>query len=103
MPEVSSSQRTVLCVEYNPDECFLLQKFLELDGYRILTASSPQEALSILRREIVEVCIIDRHLPSVDGLALSKIIRDEWKDLVIILTTTDTRPHKLTEPLAIGV
>lgn len=66
-------------------------------------ASSPQEVLSILRREVVDVCIIDQYLPSVDGVDLCKMIREEWADIVIILTTTDTRPHKLAEPLAVGV
>ena len=47
-----------------------LQRYLAREGYRVLTASSGEEAIALLRREAVGVVLLDVNLPGVSGLDL---------------------------------
>jgi DNA-binding NtrC family response regulator len=44
-----------------------LQLFLELQGWRVETAASGEEALEILEREDIDAAIVDIRLPGISG------------------------------------
>ncbi|MBI3891518.1 MAG: response regulator, partial [Candidatus Wallbacteria bacterium] len=58
---------TLLLVD---DELSVLETvacLLELDGYRVLTAASGQEALDVATREAVDAILLDVQMPNMDG------------------------------------
>jgi DNA-binding NtrC family response regulator len=59
---------------------------LELDGLEISTASQPSHALELVRREPVDVILLDIRMPEMDGLeALEKLLGiDRWLTIVIM-------------------
>ncbi len=60
------------------DECQrrLLQRLLRADGYEVDDAASGAEALAKLRRERVDVVLLDVGLPGDDGFTVCEKIRD---------------------------
>jgi DNA-binding NtrC family response regulator len=60
---------------------------LELEGFRVLTASSALQALRILAREHVDVLFTDVVMPDIDGIALAKEVRALQPGIRILFAT----------------
>jgi signal transduction histidine kinase len=68
---------TVMLVDDNIDARSMLQAYLELSGYRILTASDGQEAVDAILRERPRVAVVDIGLPELDGYQVARRVRSE--------------------------
>jgi len=60
--------KTVLVVDDDPDIAQLVRMQLESNGYRVLTASRGHKALQMVKEETVDVIVLDRILPDIEGL-----------------------------------
>ena len=63
-----------------------MQEFIKDSGYDIYTASSAEEALELLKSEIVDVVITDIILTGMDGLELTDLIKHNYDIDVIVMT-----------------
>lgn len=63
-----------------------MQEFIKDSGYDIYTASSAEEALELLKAEIVDVVITDIMLAGMDGLELTDLIKHNYDIDVIVMT-----------------
>ena len=83
--------RTVLVVD--DDEMFrdLVTEILSQGGYRVVRAQDGLAAWNLLQKgeEKVEMAVLDLNMPNMDGLELTRKIRDDarYKDLPILLLT----------------
>lgn len=70
MPLQSASPKTVLIVDDEPDILESMKSLVEseVNQVRVLTAASGAEALTLLKRENVELIITDYRMPGMDGL-----------------------------------
>ncbi|MGE4369077.1 MAG: HD domain-containing phosphohydrolase [Burkholderiaceae bacterium] len=64
-----------------------LKRVLRKKGHRIHTALDPQEALSIMDKESINLVISDSQMPGMDGASLLAKIQKGWPDVVRILLT----------------
>ncbi|RMF66179.1 MAG: response regulator [Calditrichaeota bacterium] len=73
--------KTVLVVDDNATNCFILRKTLGSWGFRVLEAHSGEKALSMLRRgkAPVDLIILDHQMPVMDGLEVASRIRKDLK------------------------
>lgn len=77
------------------DDCATTRKLLSYmvrdKGYRISCASNGIEALEILAANPVDLVITDLNMPQMDGLELSKSLREQevYRGLPIIMVTTE--------------
>jgi signal transduction histidine kinase/DNA-binding response OmpR family regulator len=62
--------KTILVVDDDPDIAQLVRIQLEGNGYRVLTASRGQKALEVVKEDKVDLVILDRLLPDVNGLRI---------------------------------
>ena len=67
LPEENSACIDILLVEDDPNERALLQGLLELEGYRVHTASNGLEAISSLDRIRPKFVLLDMMMPECDG------------------------------------
>jgi len=63
-----------------------MQEFIKDSGYDIYTASSAEEALELLKSEIVDVVITDIMLTGMDGLEFTDLIKHNYDIDVIVMT-----------------
>lgn len=66
----------ILVVEDNEMNMELVVDLLELQGYEVLAARSGQEALDISSRERLDLILMDVGLPGMDGLAVTKKLKE---------------------------
>jgi DNA-binding NtrC family response regulator len=64
-----------------------LQTLLELEGYRIETASDGEEGLSRLANEPYDLVLLDYAMPGRDGLQILSEIRDRDPQLAVVMIT----------------
>lgn len=79
----------ILIVEDNPRNMRLLKVTLRARGYTLLEATDGGEALDMAVREQPDLIIMDIQLPKVNGLAVTKKLREipEFRHIPIIAIT----------------
>jgi DNA-binding NtrC family response regulator len=63
---------------------------LELDGYRVVEAGSPDEARTAIAAERVDALLLDLHLGPIDARPFAAELRRDHPDLGIVLMTGST-------------
>ena len=66
----------VLVVEDNPVNQRVATAILAHSGYRVIMARTGREALSMLERETVDAVLMDVQLPELDGLQVTRAVRE---------------------------
>jgi CheY-like chemotaxis protein len=89
---------TVLLVEDSPDARYLLATLLEVNGLRVLSAASAQEALDAARRAgPIDILLSDLRLPDGDGTQVASSIEQIQPGIRSLFISGDPPP-----PLAPG-
>lgn len=70
----------VLIVEDNHMNKILVREMLTLNGYEIFEAKSGTEALKMLTAARPDIILMDLHLPEMDGITATRIIKSEERN-----------------------
>ncbi|MFZ5471694.1 MAG: response regulator, partial [Myxococcota bacterium] len=76
-PSAAASRGTVLVVEDEPEIAYVLKAMLLARQYRVLLATSAEEALTLGRKHRPNLITLDIRLPDIDGLSLGEIFRHD--------------------------
>ncbi len=87
---------TILLVDDEPGVLRLCYQILNLDGYRVLQATSGEEALRLLQKnsEGLDLALLDVIMPGMNGIELAKRIQAIYPNTPIILMT-GYGPHEI--------
>ncbi|MHB8779428.1 MAG: response regulator transcription factor [Anaerolineales bacterium] len=80
------SEKRILVVEDEPSLAEVVSLYLKRAGFQVQIASDGRQAMDILERQIPDFVILDLMLPEVDGLSLTRWLRDH-SDVPIIMVT----------------
>lgn len=67
--------RTVLLIEDNAQNRYLVTFLLEHDGYRVVTANDGPAGIALARAENPDLVLLDIQLPVMDGYAVARELR----------------------------
>lgn len=99
-PELKNKK--LLLVDDEPELLSMLEQILYSNGFfQIYTAKNCKEALHIITKQPIALCILDVNLPDGDGFFLFREIRKISDAPVIFLTARGEAPDKI-EGLTIG-
>lgn len=76
----------ILIVEDEKDLVKILRYNLEKEGYRVVAANDGESGLSLFRKEKPDLLILDVMLPKLDGFEICKVVRQESKAPILMLT-----------------
>jgi DNA-binding response OmpR family regulator len=80
------SETQILVVEDEPSLAEVVSLYLKRAGFQVQVASSGGQAMSILEKRIPDFVIMDVMLPEVDGLSITRWLRNH-SDVPIIMVT----------------
>jgi DNA-binding response OmpR family regulator len=78
--------KTILVVEDEASIAEVVSLYLKRAGYNVQTASDGRQAMNTLEKQIPDFVILDLMLPEVDGLSLTRWLRDRSNVPIIMLT-----------------
>ncbi len=82
----SMSAKRILVVEDEPSLAEVVSLYLKRAGFQVQIASDGKQAMNILERQLPDFVILDLMLPEVDGLSITRWLRDR-SDVPIIMVT----------------
>lgn len=69
-------KKIILCVDDNEQELSVLKFTLATNGYRVLAASSGQEAIAVFSAEPqIDLVLADTHMPQMSGIQLAERLK----------------------------
>lgn len=77
----------MVVVEDLEDYRLILQRVLEMDGHKVMTAADSRDGLDLIRRTKPDVAFIDLGLPGVDGFEIARTLRAEGDTSLLIALT----------------
>ena len=87
----------ILLVEDDENLCYTLQYQLEQEGFLVDTCMDGEDALFFIRERVHDLILLDRMLPSMDGISVLKALRREKIFTpVIYLTALSSLQDKIT-------
>lgn len=86
---------TILLVDDEHEIIKLMEIYFGNEGYRILTAHDGNEALEQLRKERVDLIVLDVMMPNMDGIEACMKIREEQKMPIIMLSAKSMDMDKI--------
>ncbi len=98
---MSINNVTILVVDDDERTQHMLGSMLRLEGYRVITASSGEEALEQFDHETPDLVILDIMMPGIDGYDLCQQIREFSQVPIIMLTAKDSEQDTI-EGLDVG-
>lgn len=78
---------TILVVEDEPSIAEVVSLYLRRAGYRVHVVSDGQAALQSLEAQLPDLLVLDLMLPRVDGLTITRWLRDRSNAPIIMLTS----------------
>jgi len=81
------SEKSVLVIEDEPSIAEVVGLYLRRAGYQVQTLGDGQVALDVLEKHIPDLVVMDLMLPGVDGLSLTRWLRDRSEVPIIMLTS----------------
>jgi DNA-binding response OmpR family regulator len=78
--------KTILVVEDEASIAEVVSLYLKRAGFNVQIASNGKQAMTILERQMPDFVILDLMIPEVDGLSLTRWLRDRSNVPIIMLT-----------------
>ena len=96
--------KTILVIEDNPDILENIIEFLEMEGYRILSANNGKEGVEIARKFIPDLIICDVLMQEMDGHEVLHSLMESAKtnEIAFIFSTSMSENVDRAEALDLG-
>ena len=104
-PEGSFTEKNVLVVDDNKINLNLMVKVLERMKINVTPALGGEEAIEKAKEEVFDLIFMDYHMPNLDGIETTKIIRniEGYREIPIIALTADVQDKTKEEVLRAGM
>jgi response regulator RpfG family c-di-GMP phosphodiesterase len=99
---METTQRTLLCIDDEPNILNALKRLLRKEDFRLLTTGSGREGLEILDEEEVQVVVSDQRMPEMNGTEFLKEVKSRHPDIIRIILTGYTDIDTVTDAINEG-
>ena len=87
----------ILVVDDEPEIRRFLRASLKAQQYEVLEASNGTQALEVMAQQLPDLMILDLGLPDIDGVEVTRRIR-EWNHVPIIILSVRDRKRTRSRP-----
>lgn len=92
---VTGSKGSILVVDDEEKIVNFIRDALEDDGYTVLTASDGEQALTVARRKIPDLIILDIMMPKYDGYTVCRALREDLEAPILLLSAKQSDVDKV--------
>jgi CheY-like chemotaxis protein len=82
-----SRPNTILCIDDDVLLLALRKALLESSDFKVFTADNGPAGIEIVDREMIDMVIVDYHMPGMDGGAVAKELRKRCPNIAILLSS----------------
>lgn len=97
---------TILAVDDEAQNLKVIERYLANTGYRVITADDGQEGWELVQGlgDEIDVVLLDRVMPRMDGLGFLKAIKSStaWRHIPVIMQTGSAMPKDVADGVAAG-
>ncbi len=97
---------TILAVDDEPHVLKIMRAHLEDAGYRVIGASSGEEALILLEQKPeIDLILLDRTMPGIDGLEVLQKIKQKgslFRHVPVVMQTAKVQDYDMYEGIDAG-
>jgi chemosensory pili system protein ChpA (sensor histidine kinase/response regulator) len=103
--EEDQVEKVIMVVDDSVTVRKVTSRFLEREGFRVITAKDGVEALQLLQDHIPDVMLLDIEMPRMDGFEVAKNVRtsSRLRDIPIIMITSRTGEKHRERAFELGV
>jgi diguanylate cyclase (GGDEF)-like protein len=104
LDEREEKSLTILVADDEPVNRALIQRRLEREGYRVLTAKNGNEAVEKTKEALPDLVILDVMMPEMDGMDACRLIKEDEKtrDIPIIFLSARDETEMKVSGLTLG-
>ncbi|MGE4369078.1 MAG: EAL domain-containing protein [Burkholderiaceae bacterium] len=96
------AEKVLLLLDDEPNILRALSRLLRRDGYRILTANSPDHAFALLAENDVQVVVSDQRMPEMTGTEFFSRVKEIYPDTVRLILSGYTDLKSVTDAINRG-
>ncbi len=96
------SKPHILYVEDDETLSFVTKDNLEMNGFKVTHAKDGREAVSIFKKDIFDLCLVDVMLPHLDGYSVVEEIRSRHSEIPILFLTAKSLKEDKIQGLKLG-
>ncbi len=97
------TKKKILVIDDEPSIRFLLNEFLTDIGYECIEAERAIKGIEILKREQIDLIILDIQLPQMNGLEAIQKIREIDKEVPVFMLTAFSNMKSVVENLDVNI
>jgi two-component system alkaline phosphatase synthesis response regulator PhoP len=92
---MNTSKNNILVVDDEPDIRELIEYNLRKEGYNVATAANGKQAITMAKREIPDLIILDIMMPEMDGIEACRLMRamPEFKNTFMVFLTARSEEY----------
>lgn len=96
--------KKILIIEDELAYLTLLRDQLTVEGYRVIAAENGEEGLRIIKKEKLDLILLDIRMPKMDGMTMLELLRkdEEIKETKVIMLTNLTPDDKIIRGVVTG-
>jgi DNA-binding response OmpR family regulator len=101
---MSKKVRNILVVDDSSTSTFLMESFLEENGYKVMVAEDGEKAINLLNQQIPDVVFLDLMMPKKSGFEVLTEIRsnERVKDIPVIIISAKTEQEDIIKAKEMG-
>ena len=100
--QVVDNVQTLLLVDDDANVLSALHRLFRRDGYRVLTAASPDEGFELLALYHVHVILCDQRMPVMSGTEFLSKVKEMYPDTIRIILSGDTGVESVLDSINRG-
>ncbi len=93
---------SVLLVDDEPNYLVVLSELLKDEGFEVFTASDGEKGLKIIKDVDLDIVITDMQMPGMDGMQFLHKVKQDYKDLPVIIITAYAEIEKAVAAMRAG-
>lgn len=102
MTSMCTHQHTVLCVDDEQSIINSIKRLVRKENYRLITANSGQDGLTLLAENDVQIVISDQRMPEMSGTEFLKQVKTLYPQVLRIILSGYTEVDSITEAINEG-